>query len=91
KLRQFAATTDQSEVVRAGVIQAFEFTFELFWKVFQSLALEQGLSTASPKEALKAAFKLELISDETAWLDMLKDRNLTVHTYKEMLANEIYQ
>ena len=90
KLVEFAQTANQTEVVRAGVIQAFEFTFELYWKVYQSLAVDQGLPAASPKAALKAAFKLGLIDDEAVWLDMLTDRNLTVQTYKEALAKEIH-
>ena len=56
----------------------------------QSLAVDQGLPAVSPKAALKAAFKMGLVDDDAVWLDMLTDRNLTVHTYKEALAKEIH-
>lgn len=78
---------------KAGLIHAFEFTFELFWKMFQKLAPESGLEAASPREALLAAAKLHLIagSEQAAWSQMLRDRNLTSHTYNAPLADEIVQ
>lgn len=76
---------------KAGLIQAFEFTFELFWKTFQKLAPESGLEAASPREALIAGRKLHLIAGEEqdTWSQMLRDRNLSSHTYNASLADEI--
>jgi len=78
---------------KAGLIQAFEFTFELFWKLFQKLAPEAGIDAASPREALVAGVKLHLVSGEEsgAWAQMLRDRNLSSHTYNAPLADEIVQ
>lgn len=85
------ANKDSSEVVRAGVIQAFEFNFEAFWKLFQKLAGQEGITANSPKTAFSAAFQMGLIKNEAIWLSILNDRNLTTHTYHEDLANEIFK
>jgi nucleotidyltransferase substrate binding protein (TIGR01987 family) len=73
-----------------GTIQRFEFTFELFWKVVRRLLARQGVEANSPKTALQQAYRLGWLNDEQQWLDVLKDRNLTSHTYREPLALEIY-
>ena len=93
KLREFTATPIVDDRDRAGIIQAFEFTFEQCWKAFQRIAMAQGIATASPRQALEAAVRLKLIrrEDENAWLDMLRDRNMTSHLYQESLALEIAQ
>ena len=90
KLLQFTSQKNPSELERAGVIQAFEFTYELMWKAFKEIAEGDGLSAPSPKSACKAAFQLGLITEESVWLEIIKDRNLTCHTYNETLAQEIY-
>jgi nucleotidyltransferase substrate binding protein (TIGR01987 family) len=76
---------------KAGVIQGFEFTFELFWKTFQKLAPEAGLEASSPREALMAGAKMHFIApaESQHWSQMLLDRNLTSHVYNERIADEI--
>jgi nucleotidyltransferase substrate binding protein (TIGR01987 family) len=71
------------------VIQRFEFVYELFWKTIQKIVQKEGIEVASPRAALKTAFSLKLIENQELWLQMLEDSNLTSHTYKEALANEI--
>jgi nucleotidyltransferase substrate binding protein (TIGR01987 family) len=73
-----------------ATIQRFEFTFELAWKFLKEYFFEQGLELNYPREVIKEAFAVRLIDDEGVWLGMLKDRNMTSHTYNEMLADEIY-
>jgi nucleotidyltransferase substrate binding protein (TIGR01987 family) len=74
-----------------GTIQRFEFTFELTWKALKDLLLmEPGFEVASPKQALQKAYAVGLLQEEKIWLDMLKDCNLSSHTYREELAREIY-
>jgi nucleotidyltransferase substrate binding protein (TIGR01987 family) len=75
---------------RAGVIQAFEFTFEAVWKLLKHLAEGEGLTAESPKRALISAFKMGVVKDETLWLEMLRDRNLTSHTYHLGVADRIF-
>jgi nucleotidyltransferase substrate binding protein (TIGR01987 family) len=71
-------------------IQRFEFTIELFWKLLKVILQEKGLEVQFPKDILKEAFQGRLIDDETLWLSMLNDRNLTSHTYDEKLADLVY-
>ncbi|TFD96997.1 HI0074 family nucleotidyltransferase substrate-binding subunit [Jeotgalibacillus sp. R-1-5s-1] len=72
-----------------GTIQRFEFTIELFWKTLKRALQSEGIETKTPKEALKEAYQAGWLNDESAWLQMLKDRNETLHTYNEELAREI--
>jgi nucleotidyltransferase substrate binding protein (TIGR01987 family) len=91
ELRDFLTIKKPSKVERAGIIMAFEFCYELFWKTFQKQAASDGLVAGSPKQAIKAAFSMALISDDVLWLKMINDRNLTVHTYNVNLSIEIYE
>lgn len=76
---------------RAGIIQAFEFTFEQAWKSIQKVAGRMGTQVAFPKQALVQALAAGYINatDEPLWLQLLQDRNLTSHTYKQALAVEV--
>lgn len=78
---------------KAGIIQAFEFTFEQSWKSIQKIAFTEGVSLASPKSAFTFAMQNHWIAteDEPLWLQLLKDRNLTTHTYEETLANAVLE
>ena len=91
-LDRFLADTATTERERAGVLQAFEYTYELCWKAAQKLAAYQGLVASSPRQAFKAAFRIGVIdqADEDVWLDMIDDRNRTVHTYRAEIAQEIF-
>ena len=74
-----------------GTIQRFEFSFELSWKAIKVIAFHFGVDQRSPRDAIKAAYGLGWIDDEAIWLEILKDRNLCSHTYKEDIANEVYR
>lgn len=80
-----------NDLTRDGIIQRFEFTFELAWKTLKSVFEDEGLiGLNSPKTVLREAFAAGLIRDEELWLAMLDDRNATVHVYKEQLSKDIY-
>jgi nucleotidyltransferase substrate binding protein (TIGR01987 family) len=89
-LTAFLAEPVVSERDRAGVIQAFEFTFEATWKLLRYVADREGLGAESPRRAVVAAYKLGIIEDETLWLDMMSDRNLTSHIYHPEVAERIF-
>jgi len=57
----------------------------------QKFLREQEIVCRSPKECLKEGFKFGLVSDDPRWLEMIEDRNLTVHTYDEEVADEVYE
>jgi nucleotidyltransferase substrate binding protein (TIGR01987 family) len=79
-----------NRIIQDGLIQRFEFIFELAWKTSKVKLETQGLNEAlSPKAVLKELYSLKWIDDETIWLEMLKDRNMTSHVYDERVADEI--
>jgi nucleotidyltransferase substrate binding protein (TIGR01987 family) len=68
---------------KEGVIQRFEYSFELAWKVIKDYLEDGGLviSPVTPRQVLKDAFAAKVISDGQVWIDMLDSRNLLSHTY----------
>ena len=78
------------ELYLDGLIQRFEFCFELAWKLMKAFLDYEGIEVNSPRSAIRKAFQTESIADAEAWLDMLEKRNLSSHTYDEETANEIY-
>lgn len=82
----------ENDVVKAGCIQYFEFTFELAWKTIKRMAEEEGLDDCnSPKSALKTAFRNRWIETEESWLSMLSSRNKMAHTYSAADALDIFE
>ncbi|AIF52868.1 nucleotidyltransferase substrate binding protein [Pelosinus sp. UFO1] len=79
-----------NDLVRDGLIQRFEFIFELAWKTLKTIFDEEGLTGLnSPKTVLREAFSAGLIEKDEVWLVMLNDRNTTAHIYNEQAAIEI--
>ncbi len=82
--------TVESDVFRDALIQRFEFTFEMIWKLLKAYMEDQGIQDINaPKSVLKEAYAQNLIDDEKVWISMLKDRNLTSHIYSEAVAVKI--
>lgn len=81
----------ENEFIRDSAIKRFELCFELGWKTLKDYLNEEGIFCRSPKNCLKEAFSIGLIDDEDEWLLILEDRNLSVHTYNEELAEDIYK
>ena len=81
-------TTDR--VVRDSAIKRFELCFELSWKVIQGFLRDRGLDCRSPRDCFREAFSYGLITDEAIWVQIIQDRNLSVHTYDEQLANQLF-
>ncbi|ADG07763.1 HI0074 family nucleotidyltransferase substrate-binding subunit [Kyrpidia tusciae] len=82
-----------SAIVRDAAIQRFEYTFEAAWKAAQLfLAVVEGIDLGSPKGVIRACREVALLNDKQAQqaLAMADDRNMTVHTYNEGLADQIY-
>ncbi|MDI3257125.1 MAG: HI0074 family nucleotidyltransferase substrate-binding subunit [Kyrpidia sp.] len=82
-----------SIVVRDAAIHRFEYTFEAAWKAAQLFLAEvEGLDMGSPKSVVRACREVGLLDEEEAALGlaMVDDRNLTVHTYNEGVAEQIY-
>lgn len=90
-LSKYIDTPIETELERAGIIQLFEISFELSWKLMKDYLEFQQLMVRSPREAIKQAYQIELIDAGHIWIDALADRNLTVHTYDEKLAKKMVE
>lgn len=88
-LNQYIDKPIETELERAGIIQLFEVSFELSWKLMKDYLEAQELVVKSPRETIKQAFQIGLIDDGHVWIDALSDRNLTVHTYDEEMAKKM--
>lgn len=79
-----------SRIETQGLIKAFEFTYELAWNVIKDYFYYQGnTSITGSRDAIREAFQKELILDGDTWMEMIKSRNKTSHTYNEETATEI--
>lgn len=88
-LNKYTKQPITTELERAGIIQFFEMTFELAWKVLKDYLEAQEYLVKSPRETVKQAFQIGLIDNGHVWMDALSNRNLTTHTYDEELANKM--
>jgi len=91
--REVMAIEYPTAIERDAAIQRFEFTFEAIWKTAREmLYVVEGIDIGSPKGVIRACREVNIFSDaETvAALKMVDDRNLTVQTYNESLAKQIY-
>jgi nucleotidyltransferase substrate binding protein (TIGR01987 family) len=85
-----ASTRALSNLEQQGLIQGFEFTHELAWNVLKDYLEEQGfVGIIGSKNATREAFKNALIADGDVWMDMIKARNMTSHTYSTDVAQGI--
>ena len=75
--------TGLTKLEQEGVIQRFEYTFELAWKTLRDYLRHQGIETDLPRDVLKQAFANRLIENGQIWIEMLESRNLMAHTYDE--------
>jgi len=93
ELKNFLEIPIANDRDRAGIIKAFEFTFEQAWKSIQKVAAKQGVEIGNPQKAFSYAMQNQWIpvADEAQWLELLKDRNLTTHTYHQDLAMEVLE
>ena len=89
-IARYQAAPDDT-LYRDGLIQRFEFTFELAWKSLREYMEDQGaaMDAVFSKQVFKAAYAAGLIHDEQVWLDMLASRNVTSHVYDDTQAAQV--
>lgn len=92
QLKKFIDKADLNELEQQGLIQAFEFTHELAWNVMKDYFEYQGDTTITgSRDATRTAFQMGLIQNGEGWMEMIKSRNQSTHTYNEATALEIVQ
>lgn len=89
QLTEFIEKPELNKFEQQGLIQCFEYTFELAWKTLKDYLEEQGFSIKSPRMAIQTGFQIQLLKDGHGWIDALEKRNLMAHTYDENLTNEV--
>lgn len=81
---------DLSNLEEQGLIQGFEFTHELAWNLLKDYLEYQGITNLiGSRDASRKAFENGLIEDGEVWMDMIKARNSSSHTYNIETAEEI--
>jgi len=88
---ELTSERELTNLEKQGMIQCFEFTFELAWNVMKDYLEEQGITEIiGSKNAVRYAFNNNLIENGEVWMDMVNDRNLASHTYDEETAQNLY-
>jgi nucleotidyltransferase substrate binding protein (TIGR01987 family) len=87
---QLAAQRPLSKLEMQGLIQGFEFTHELAWNLLKDFLEHKGYTgLIGSRDATRTAFSNALIAEGEVWMDMIKDRNQTSHTYNLAVAERI--
>lgn len=86
QLGEFMAKPDLNKFELQGLIQCFEYTFELAWKTAKDYLELQGFQVNSPRQTIQTALQAQLINDGHVWIDALEKRNLMAHTYDEAVT-----
>lgn len=85
-------TRELSDLEKQGLIQTFEFTHELAWNVMKDYFEYQGNpSITGSRDAAREAFQKGLVQNGEAWMEMIRSRNQTSHTYNQAVASEIIE
>ncbi len=90
QLSRFIEKGDLNELEKQGLIQSFEYNYELAWNTVKDFYESQGeTDIQGSRDTIRLAFKRGLIEDGETWMKMIKSRTLTSHAYNEDTANEI--
>ena len=90
QLERFLKETDLNDMEEQGLIQAFEYTYELAWNTIKDYLVYQGITEViGSRDAFRIAFNRGLISDGSIWMSMIESRIKSSHTYNEEIAKEI--
>ncbi|HXH99112.1 MAG TPA: nucleotidyltransferase substrate binding protein [Sphingobacteriaceae bacterium] len=90
QLKKFIDKGELNELEEQGLIQAFEYTYELAWNVIKDYYQYQGvIEIQGSRDAFRLAFNRELLEDGEIWMKMIESRVKTSHTYNEEIADEI--
>ena len=88
QLTEFMEKPELNKFEVQGLIQCFEYTFELSWKTLKDYLEFEGYDVNTPRETIKKAFQTGMIEDGNVWLDALDKRNIMSHTYSESTTKQ---
>ena len=88
---ELANSRELTDLEKQGLIKGFEFTFELAWNVMKDYLEEQGvMDIIGSKNAIRHALNKGLFEDGEIWMEMVKARNISSHTYDEETAEKLF-
>jgi nucleotidyltransferase substrate binding protein (TIGR01987 family) len=89
-LKKAAEADTLSDLEKEGMIQRFEYTFELAWKCLKDFLDHGGnvIDPLTPRQVIKEAFAARILADGHLWIEMLDHRNLLSHTYNPVLLDK---
>jgi len=93
KARNFLADIIQNaknDYEKTGTIKAFEFCYELAWRVMKKVLTFHGIDTDNVRDAFRETAKLKLITSSEVWFAYLDKRNITVHTYRKEILDSLF-
>jgi nucleotidyltransferase substrate binding protein (TIGR01987 family) len=88
QLESACAQEEYSTLELAGLVQTYQFTFELCWKTLKDLLTFEGYEVNTSRETIRKAFAASLIDDTERWFDALDRRNILSHVYNESTAKQ---
>ena len=91
RLEEVLNLPPEISVNRDSTLLRFTFVYELSWNTMKRCLAHVGITVRNPRETLQHAYQQHWIDNERLWLDMMTDRNLVAHTYKEDMAMEVYE
>jgi len=81
-----------TKLEKQGLIQSFEYTYELAWNTIRDFYRSKGeVDIQGSRDAFRLAFERGLIEKGQVFMNMIKSRQLSSHTYNEETADDIYQ
>lgn len=86
----------EDEELRDAVIQRFEYSYELSWKMMKRMLEQESVNpseidTLSFRDLLREAAEKGFIQEIEPWFEYREARNRTSHTYDEESAKEVYE
>lgn len=74
---------------RDSLVKRFEFSYEMAWKLMMSYEKDNGITEIlGSKDVIRQAFRLSIVKNGEAWLEMVDARNRTSHLYDEKMATD---
>ncbi|MBI9034238.1 MAG: nucleotidyltransferase substrate binding protein [Bacteroidales bacterium] len=90
KAVEISSQRDLNDLEQQGVVQAFEYTHELAWKTLKDFLEYKGNEGIyGSRDATRVSFKLGIVENGEVWMDMIKSRNQSSHTYNEETATKV--
>lgn len=89
RVRAYFEKNQNDEIAQMAAVQAFEFCFELSWKILKRVLASRSIFKEGSREIIRASALSGFNSDPELWFDFLKKRNLTSHVYEEVVLEEV--